>query len=258
MELQRRRKIAVRLFHPSEGNDPNLTELLLMPEGMVFSGCEASEAIRLLQGFYLCDEPSEESPCSFGCVPSVFVCTHGKRDRCCAKYGRTVLSAFREMSDSFSPRFAVRECTHLGGDRFAANVICFPSGHMYGHVEASDVLSIMEAERRASPFLPRYRGCTFLEGPTQLGEAAAQQQCFERGVVATVSICETEFENAEEASVRLLIHAGESRIARVSVSCKRSIFEVFIDCAALSRGERKFVGRWTVANVHWEDGCIEQ
>lgn len=248
-ELQRKRKVAVRLFHPSGLSDSHLTELLLMPEGIVYPECQTAEAIALLRRFYLCDGFSEAPSLEAG--PSVFVCTHGKRDRCCAKYGRAVLTAFREVSDSISPGFAVRECTHLGGDRFAANVICFPSGHMYGHADPSNAPRILEAEREGRPYPPCYRGCTFLEGPAQLGEAAAQQECSERGFAATVSVDETEFENAEEAVVRLSIHSIGGPIAGVSVRCKRSIFEVYIDCAALSRGERRFVGRWTVGSLSW-------
>ena len=56
--------------------------------------------------------------------PLFVVCTHGKRDRCCARYGRPLYDALRDQTD---PEW-VWQCTHVGGDRFAGNLVCFPEG----------------------------------------------------------------------------------------------------------------------------------
>ena len=49
--------------------------------------------------------------------PVVAVCTHGRHDRCCADNGRPVARALRRAGvDAW-------ECSHVGGDRFAANVV---------------------------------------------------------------------------------------------------------------------------------------
>lgn len=62
-------------------------------------------------------------------VPVYLVCAHGKHDACCALRGRSVAAAIEE----FSPG-QVWETSHLGGDRFAANVLVLPSGLLYGRV----------------------------------------------------------------------------------------------------------------------------
>lgn len=57
------------------------------------------------------------------------VCAHSKHDACCALRGRNVAAALHEVRPG-----QVWECTHLGGDRFAANVLVTPSGLLYGRL----------------------------------------------------------------------------------------------------------------------------
>ncbi len=67
-------------------------------------------------------------------APLFTVCTHGRRDVCCAAFGRPVLRALAAEHDE------VWECTHIGGDRFAANLLCFPHGLYYGHLDPTSAL----------------------------------------------------------------------------------------------------------------------
>lgn len=57
------------------------------------------------------------------------VCTHGKRDACCAKFGRPVVDALAAVDAD-----ATWEVSHIGGHRFAGNVLVLPSGEVYGRV----------------------------------------------------------------------------------------------------------------------------
>lgn len=89
--------------------------------------------------------------------PFFVVCTNGKKDKCCAKFGFPVFK-FIENHES---RVAVFESTHVGGDRFAANVVCMPVGIYYGRVMVEDVDPILEATSRRQIYYPNYRGsCT--------------------------------------------------------------------------------------------------
>ena len=62
-------------------------------------------------------------------APLYLVCAHSRHDTCCALRGRPVAAAL----DVERPG-RVWECSHLGGERFAANVLMLPSGLMYGRV----------------------------------------------------------------------------------------------------------------------------
>ncbi len=57
------------------------------------------------------------------------VCAHSKHDVCCALRGRPVAAALEHARPG-----RVFECSHLGGDRFAANVLVLPSGLLYGRL----------------------------------------------------------------------------------------------------------------------------
>jgi hypothetical protein len=61
--------------------------------------------------------------------PLYLVCAHSKHDTCCALRGRPVAASI----DALRPG-RVWECSHLGGDRFAANVLVLPAGLLYGRV----------------------------------------------------------------------------------------------------------------------------
>jgi hypothetical protein len=62
-------------------------------------------------------------------APAYFVCAHSKHDTCCALRGRPVAAALTEVRPG-----RAWECSHLGGERFAANVLVLPLGQLYGRV----------------------------------------------------------------------------------------------------------------------------
>ncbi len=72
--------------------------------------------------------------------PLYLVCTHGKHDPCCALRGRPVAASLERLRPG-----RVWECSHLGGDRFAANVLVLPSGLLYGRVQAAAARSFVTA-----------------------------------------------------------------------------------------------------------------
>ena len=108
--------------------------------------------------------------------PILLVCTNGKRDACCALRGRAVMA-------SLAADHAERtwECTHLGGHRFAANLVCLPDGIVYGRVGPADGPRLADAylAGRVDPELLRGRSAWPL--PAQ----AAEQELRRRlGLVA--------------------------------------------------------------------------
>jgi hypothetical protein len=86
--------------------------------------------------------------------PLLVVCTHGKRDPCCAKYGRPLYEALREHADEGW----VWQSTHVGGDRFAGNLLCLPEGLYYGRVGRLDALPVLVEHLAGRVDLRRYRG----------------------------------------------------------------------------------------------------
>ncbi|MER5961391.1 sucrase ferredoxin [Streptomyces sp. NPDC002057] len=108
-----------------------------------------------------------EAPGDHGGTPLVLVCAHGLHDTCCAVRGRPMA---RALSDRW-PQL-VWECTHVGGDRFAPNVVVLPDGVYYGGLDVSSAVAVVEdhlADRISADHL---RGYTDLIPPQQAALSA--------------------------------------------------------------------------------------
>jgi len=103
--------------------------------------------------------------------PLFLVCTHGKHDRCCSKYGRPLYDAVREQLD---PDW-VWQSSHVGGDRFAGNLVVLPDGVYYGRVEPADAWAVVEAALEGRVHLPHYRGRSCHTFPAQAAERAVRE-----------------------------------------------------------------------------------
>lgn len=97
--------------------------------------------------------------------PVFLVCTHGKRDKCCAKFGYPVYKALREFTGG-----SVWQSSHVGGDRFAANLVCFPHGLFYAHVTEEAGKRIVSEYNQRRLVLDEYRGRTCYPYPVQAAE----------------------------------------------------------------------------------------
>jgi hypothetical protein len=100
--------------------------------------------------------------------PLLVVCTHGKRDRCCARHGRPLYDALRREIDPGR----VWQSTHVGGDRFAGNVVVLPQGLYYGRVGPGDAAGLLAAHASGRVDLGRYRGRSAYPFPVQAAEQA--------------------------------------------------------------------------------------
>jgi hypothetical protein len=94
--------------------------------------------------------------------PLYLVCTNGRRDQCCAKFGVT---AYHSLQQVLGDR--VWQCTHLGGHRFAPNMVVLPMGIVYGRVAPEDLPEVADASR---VFLPSLRGRASYDPPAQAAE----------------------------------------------------------------------------------------
>ena len=86
--------------------------------------------------------------------PVYLVCTNGRHDRCCATYGRPLALALQASHGEL-----VWESSHVGGDRFAGNLVCLPGGHYFGRVGPADAERVVALHRKGTIDLDHYRGC---------------------------------------------------------------------------------------------------
>jgi hypothetical protein len=100
--------------------------------------------------------------------PVYLVCTHGGHDACCALRGRPLARAMPAPGPA-----DVWECSHLGGDRFAANVVVLPHGFYYGQVPG-DGGELVRAHERGQVALPWLRGRAGVPPPGQAAQHHAR------------------------------------------------------------------------------------
>jgi hypothetical protein len=102
--------------------------------------------------------------------PLLAVCTHGKRDRCCARYGRPLYDRLVEEAEEDW----VWQSTHVGGDRFAGNLVCLPQGLTFGRVGVDDVWPLLDEYLAGRIYLDRYRGRSCYSFAVQAAEHAVR------------------------------------------------------------------------------------
>jgi hypothetical protein len=102
--------------------------------------------------------------------PLYLVCTHGKHDPCCAVRGRPVAYALAEV---LAPG-RIWECSHVGGDRFAGNMVALPSGLYLGRVEPDEVSAVAELIDSGRVPVHYLRGRSSLSGPAQAAQHFAR------------------------------------------------------------------------------------
>lgn len=93
------------------------------------------------------------------------VCTHAKHDLCCGKFGNAIYRALKNISPN-----NVWQASHLGGCRFAPNLLVLPFGLIYGWIDLSEVKEIAEVHQRRDLYLPKLRGRSSYEPQTQAAE----------------------------------------------------------------------------------------
>lgn len=99
-------------------------------------------------------------------APLIAVCTHGRHDACCAERGRPVALALAASRHADH----VWECSHIGGDRFAGNLLVLPWGLYYGRVDPDGAVAVAEAAAAGRVSLDRLRGRSDLSMPVQAAE----------------------------------------------------------------------------------------
>ncbi len=118
--------------------------------------------------------------------PLILVCTNGKHDSCCATFGRPLVRHLQttQFADS------VWECSHVGGDRFAANLVHLPSGLFFGRVTPDSVGPLLNGLERGQLDLAAYRGCSTRSFEAQAAEQLVRHDLELTGIDDVVDVVE--------------------------------------------------------------------
>ena len=161
--------------------------------------------------------------------PREFVCTHGKRDLCCATEGRAHLLARKALGSE------PWECSHLGGHRFAATSLFLPSGRVYGRLGPDAPFS-----RDGEPAASQLRGASFLSPPEQVADTAVRVRLDLPWSVPTVVT--TLVEPAHEATDPVIVTVETPVAGNYRVTCIANSVATAASCG----GEPKPRTVWAV------------
>lgn len=155
--------------------------------------------------------------------PLFLVCTNGNRDKCCARYG---LQVYREMS-KLSER-SVWQCTHIGGHRFAANVLCFPHGIYYGRIRGNKIFDLIEEYKKGQIYLEGYRGRSCYPSHVQAADYFLRE---ERGIREISAFYLSEIESvAQDSWIVRFSEAYGGGMHSVHISLEKSAFKNYLSC----------------------------
>jgi hypothetical protein len=95
------------------------------------------------------------------------VCTNGRRDECCTLRGAPVLRALGDRAVA---------CTHLGGHRFAANVLVLPDNLLFGRLDPAGAVALADALEAGELPLEHFRGRCPLPPEQQAAEILLRRE----------------------------------------------------------------------------------
>ncbi|WP_422116547.1 sucrase ferredoxin [Brachybacterium sp. UNK5269] len=144
--------------------------------------------------------------------PALLVCTHARHDQCCAVRGRPVAAALAEAYPE-----ETWECSHLGGDRFAATMILLPHGLYYGRVPAESAPDIVAAYQRGLLVPEHFRGRSAISLAAQAAEDHARVQLGDHRLDAFTVLAEQPGTGEEPTTVHLR-HGADGLVVRLRES----------------------------------------
>ena len=102
--------------------------------------------------------------------PLLLVCTHAKRDRCCAVKGRSMINKLVQKYPFGHGNDVVWETSHIKGHRFAPTMLLMPWAYSFGRMTFEATDAMLEAALRGEYFVPGNRGRGTLSAPAQAAE----------------------------------------------------------------------------------------
>lgn len=181
---------------------------------------------------HLLDVLAGKVPGTISSEPVYLVCTHGRHDACCAVRGRPVAAA---LTSAYRER--TWECSHIGGDRFAANVVVLPHGLYYGHVPPTRAVELARQYDKGLVVPDLLRGSGAFTPPVQ----AAQHFAREAGHSPTVdNLRPQSVQQLPNHRWRILLASATGSIS-VEVSAHLDTVDARLTCAGSSPAQiRRF------------------
>jgi hypothetical protein len=162
-------------------------------------------------------------PVGFGTAiegPLFLVCTNGRHDVCCAERGRPL---YRSLVEEF--RDETWECSHIGGDRFAGNLVCFPHGVYFGWLDPDEVAATARRYAQGAIDLDHYRGRSSWTTDIQAAEHFLRADLALTGIDDLVPRRRLPLPDDDGAEILFETHTGKNHVVVVRrITAQESVF----------------------------------
>jgi hypothetical protein len=154
-------------------------------------------------------------------APLYVVCTHGRRDKCCARNGIPVYERLAQQVGA-----AIWQTSHIGGHRLSGNLIAFPHNITYGRVTPDSAAAILEADRAGQLVPAHYRGRACYSRAAQAAEYFLRMETG-RTAINAFRLVETQSLDGKQWRVRFV--AAEDGLTHTLHVAEESI-QTFAGC----------------------------
>ncbi len=158
-------------------------------------------------------------------VRDILVCTHGSHDVCCGKFGHPVYDELRQGYAAGSEgQLRVWRTSHMGGHRFAPNLIDLPEGRYWGRLGPENLENLVSRNGPVSDLRPFHRGWAGLGKFEQLaeGEVFAREGWEWAGYPKAGEVLE-EYEDCAEVRIEYREPGGASGAYEATVEAGDSV-----------------------------------
>jgi hypothetical protein len=166
------------LIHNDYLKQENLTRLLIFRKPLGLASAYTKQEFHLaniqdvapLVKQYLMNEPLTATPIEIT-TRDILICTHGSRDRCCARFGNSLYrDALQIVGELSLDQVRIWQVSHIGGHRMAPTAIDFPEARYYGFLDRSSLTSILTRTGDIQDLKTVYRGWGVLPWAAQVVE----------------------------------------------------------------------------------------
>ena len=151
-------KVSLYSSHLDEDSSQTVdkTGIIMYPSGKSIQDIPISELAASIDRLLTPSNVPDESPESS--IPTVFICTHSRRDKRCGVIGSKIFQEFQRIISELGLQARVYACSHLGGHKFAGilishshfnksnkkgTLVIYPHGIWYGRIQPKYVRQII-------------------------------------------------------------------------------------------------------------------
>jgi hypothetical protein len=160
--------------------------------------------------------------------PIYLVCTHGRHDICCADKGRPFYRAMSEIQPA-----RVWEVSHIGGDRFAGNLLVLPRGDYFGRLEPEDADALVADYEAGRLDLAHHRGQSIQPRLIQAAEHFLRDA---EGLVGFDAVSVAEYRRESHDRAEVTFRSQEDTEYRIEVAAHETRDPDYLTCRAEQPG----------------------